>query len=1174
MGIGCTQHRIRFKKLDSQTTGIHFSNVIVENDSVNPIDLDFLYNGGGVGIGDFNADGLEDLYFTSSLTECKLYLNRGSLSFEDVTRKAKAAGEGRWCNGVAVVDINNDGRDDIYLSATIKQNAADRKNVLYVNQGNSPAGDPVFKDMAEEYGLADTSFSVQAAFLDYDQDGDLDMYLLTTKLTRRDVVQFGSNNADLKKSNVDKLYRNDWSNSLHHPVFTDVSTTAGIVENGYGLGVTVADINQDGWQDVYVSNDFLDNDLLYINNKNGTFTNSLFSYFKHTSQNAMGNDVADINNDGLPDILTVDMDPADNFRKKKNMNSNNYFMYQNMAYGLFYKTYMLQYVRNTLQLNMGPRVKGMDSIGDPIFSDIGFFAGVAETDWSWNPSIADFNNDGRKDIFITNGYPRDVTDHDFTAFRKKSDGLVSKKKLINEIPQIKVANYAYQNLGDLKFKDVSLEWGIHLPSFSNGAVYADLDNDGDLDYVINNINEEASVFENRTRDLNKENSHYLKIKLAGQEKNIHAIGSAITLYYNNGEKQVMENSPYRGYLSTVSTSVLFGLGNTTAIDSLVVLWPDKRRSVLAHPPVDSAISIRYSESPSLPTPEKGSFGNGLFTDVTTSRNITYYHKEPDYIDFNDQRLLPHKLSQFGPALACGDLDNNGTDDIVIGGSPYNPPRLVMQSSQGTFSENLLKGISAEKLGKTENMGILLFDANNDGFNDLYFANGSSEFLPNSESFRDWLMINDGKGGFQYDSTAIPSWLGSKSCVKATDMDNDGDLDLFVGERIIPGSYPQPASGSIYRNDSKNGKAVFTDVTELVAPSLKNMGMICDAIWSDFNNDGWVDLIIAGEWMPLVFMQNTHGKLKKINAGPSVDHATGWWNSITAADVDNDGDVDYIAGNLGTNSFYRADTLHPVSIYAKDFDNNGKTDAIPFLFLPGTNGRLEEYPAHNRDDIMEQLPGLKKRFLTYREFAGARLQDIFTGKELKGALVLKSNTFQSCLIENMGNNRFTLRFLPPLAQLAPVYGIVAEDFDDDGDIDIALTGNDFGTDVGSGRYDAMNGLVLLGNGKGDFSPQSILASGLFLPGDGKALVQLTSARGKYLLAGSQNQSNLKLFEMRKDLQSVHFGRNDTYALLTLKNGMHRRVEKYYGSSFLSQSSPCILKGSSVKDIRFFHAEQKN
>ena len=1160
--FACNNHHTLFQKKSSSQTGITFNNQITENDSINPLNLEFLYNGGGVAVGDFNNDGLPDLYFTASTTSNKLYLNKGDFAFEDITEKAGVGGQGKWCNAASVVDINNDGLADIYVCATIKKNPEQRRNLLYINQGINKEGIPTFKEMAKEYNLDDTSLSVHAAFFDYDNDGDLDMYLVTTKLTQRDATQFMSNSTrDTSKSDFDKLFRNDWSDSLKHPVFTDVSAQAGITHHGYGLGVAIADINNDGWKDIYVTDDFYGSDLLYINNRNGTFTEKLKSIFKHTSQNAMGNDIADINNDGLADIIAVDMNPEDNFRKKKNMNGNNYFMYQNMMSGL----YMLQYVRNTLQLNQGPVVNAGDSIGDPVFSDISFLAGVAETDWSWNPSIADFDNDGNRDIIITNGYPRDVTDHDFIAFRRQSENLASKDYLINLIPQIKVPNYAFKNSGNLKFTKVTNEWGMETPSFSNGAVYVDLDNDGDLDYVINNINDEAFVYENTTNSKQKIAKNYLSIKFKGGDKNINGIGATAEIYYGGNKMQVYENSPYRGYLSTVDDKAFFGLDTIKTIDSVVIKWNNGKRQVIPNVATNQQLRVDIANA-NLPTATNAIVAsNNLFTDVTAALDINYINRDLDFNDFNAQRLLPHKLSEYGPGLASGDIDGNGLDDIIIGGTGDHPANILLQQSDGKFITKLFPLITANDTRRPENLGILLFDADNDGDLDLYMANGSNEFALNTKNYQDWFYTNDGKGNFTFNETAFPKNYTSKSCVKAVDFDNDGDLDLFIGGRVLPGKYPLPVSSFIYRNDSKNGVIKFTEVTNEVAPGLQNIGLTCDALWTDFDNDGWTDLIVAGEWMPIQFFKNKKGKLENISATSGINNETGWWNSIVAGDFDNDGDIDYIAGNLGKNSFYRASHDYPVNIYAKDFDKNGGLDIITAVYLPDENGVRKEFPAQTRDDQVEQIPLLKKRFLTYKEFAEATISDIFTKDELKDALKLQANNFENSYIENLGNGKFKLHALPVMAQLAPLYAMVVDDFNHDGNLDVAINGNDFGTEVGNGRYDALNGLVMLGDGKGNFSPLSILQSGLYIPGNGKALIKCRGSNNSYLLAASQNKGPLKIFSSKTKQKIIPLLPDDKFWIYTLKNGKKRREELYLGNSYLSQSTPFIVTDETISRI---------
>ena len=1161
---GCHSTPPLFKKIAASASGIHFSNTITENDSINPIDLDFLYNGGGVALGDFNNDGLPDIYFTASTVSNKLYLNKGALSFTDITSVAKVSGEGSWCNAASVVDINNDGWQDIYVCTSIKSNPEQRKNLLYINQGLNSSGIPVFKEMAAAYGLADTSYSVHAAFFDYDNDGDLDMYLLTTRLAKREAVSFSSNKTENNTADIDKLYRNNWNEPLQHPVFTDVSKQAGITDAGFGLGVAIADINRDGWKDIYVCNDFFGSDLLYINNKNGSFTNKITAYCKHTSQNAMGNDIADINNDGLADIISVDMNPEDNYRKKKNMSSNNYFIYQNMLY----ENLELQYVRNTLQLNSGPVPGSNDSLLHPVFSDIAFYTGTAETDWSWSPLLADVDNDGNRDILITNGYPRDVTDHDFTAFRGKARNLVGKDQLIAEIPSIKVANYAFRNNGNLQFENSSSAWGMTAPSFSNGAVCADLDNDGDLDYVVNNINDLAFVYENTSRSAENKSANYIAVQFKGTTKNPAGIGAWAAIFYDKGKQQVYENSPYRGYLSTGDTKAFFGLGSITAIDSAVITWTGGKQQKILNPPVNQLLKVDEKNA--------GIYGNhemqmvnreALFTDITAATGINYRHQEQDYIDFDKERLLPHKLSQYGPAMAAGDVDGNGLDDLFIGGSGDYPGKFLLQQPNGKFTAKDLPALTAKDARRPENMGVLLFDADNDGDPDLYCASGSNEFIANTKNYQDQFFLNTGKGNFIYDSTvSFPINYTSKSCIKAADIDNDGDLDLFIGGRCLPGKYPLPVSSFIYRNDSRNGKIVFTDISADVSKDLQQAGMVCDALWTDFNNDGWTDLIMLGEWMAPVFLQNKQGKFENITAQSGIGNQYGWWNSIVAGDFDNDGDMDYVAGNLGQNAYLRASDQYPVNIYAKDFDGNESIDAIITHFLKAPDGTKKEYTALNRDDIMTQLPGLKKKFLTYKDFANAGFHDLFTEAQMKNVLTLHVNNFKSCFIKNLGKGKFTMEALPVAAQLSPLFGMAAADFNNDGNLDIAIAGNDFGNEVSNGRYDAFNGLVMTGDGKGHFIPQTPAAAGIFLPGDTKAVVTLNTTGNAYLLAASENRGPVKIFRNRSASTGiVRLNSTDKSVIITLGNGQTRRDECYYGNSYLSQSARFISLNPHIKKI---------
>jgi len=1160
----CKSKITLFKELPSSQTGIHFNNKILENDTLNPIDVTNIYNGGGVGIGDFNNDGLQDIYFAGNLVSNKLYLNKGKLKFEDITKEAGVDGEGRWCKGVSVVDINNDGWMDIYVCVTMNKDPEKRRNLLYVNQGLDKNGVPVFKEMAKEYGLDDTTSSTMAAFFDYDNDGDLDMYLAVNEIvTNVNPSVFKPKISDGSFPSTGRLYRNDWDPVLKHPVFKDVSKEAGITMEGYGHAVSIADFNKDGWKDIFITNDFNSNDLLYINNHDGTFTDKSDSYFKHTSANGMGQDVIDINNDGLADLIELDMNPEDNYRKKMMMGNNNYQIYLNSD--LY--NYQYQYVRNTLQLNQGPRVQSNDSLGDPVFSDIGFLAGISQTDWSWCPLVTDFDNDGYRDIVITNGFPRDVTDHDFVSFRMGSSQVASKEFTLAQIPKVKLRNYAFHNNGDLTFTDVGEAWGITTPTFSNGAAYADLDNDGDMDMIVNNINDEASIYENTSRDSKSNHSNYLAVKLEGDSLNLNGLGAFIELHYG-GKQQVYEQSPYRGYLSTMQIEPHFGLGNISKVDSLVVKWPNGKEQVLQNVQVNQTLKVfkknatlSYSFSkPVLDT-------NTLFKDVTNSVNIKYVNEPKDFIDFAVQNLIPHKFSEFSPSLAVADIDGNGLDDIIVGGSYGFSAQECLQQPNGKFiQKSLLTG--KDTLNKTsQDEGILLFDANGDGYPDLYIASGGFQGERETDSYQDKLYLNDGKGNFTEATGALPQNFTSKFCVRAIDYDKDGDLDLFVSGRVDPKNYPKPVSSFIFRNDSKNGIVKFTDVTSSVAPALKNIGLVCDALFTDFNNDGWPDLVLAGEWMPVTFLENDKGVFKNVTPQTGVENNLGWWNTIISGDFDNDGKMDYIVGNLGQNSFFKASDKYPVSVIAKDFDNNGTYDAFLSLYLPASQQDTErkDFPAESRDEILKEMPSLRKKFETYKSFAVAPMDSILTPQQREGALKLHANYFSSVYLKNNGNGKFTATPLPTLAQVSILNGMAVGDYDGDGNLDVVLNGNDYGTEPLIGRYDALNGLLLKGNGQGGFAPLPISKSGIYIPGDGKALVSLRSSKGRSLLAASQNKGPLKIFELRNNKRFVPILPFDESALLTYKNGKKQKRELYYGCSFLSQSGRSLAVDSSVESI---------
>jgi hypothetical protein len=1166
--LSCKQERTLFRQISASHSGIYFNNQIIENDTLNALDMVNLYNGSGIGIGDFNNDGLPDIFFGGSIVPCKLYLNKGRFKFRDITEKANVTGEGRWCSGVSVVDINNDGWMDIYVCATMKKNATERKNILYINQGLSSDHIPGFKDMAAEYGLDDNSHSVQAVFFDYDNDGDLDAYIGVNQITES-VYRYMNHPPAKNGSNpsTGKLFRNDWNSTLKHPVFTDVSRESGIQTEGYANAVYITDINKDGWKDIFVSNDFLLPDLLWINNHDGTFTDQLGTYFKHITANAMGCDMGDINNDGLMDMVELDMSPEDNFRKKMMLQSNKDVLFRNG------EGYTYQFSRNTLQLNQGPRVGENDTIGPPVFSEAGYLAGIEATDWSWGPLIADFDNDGKNDILINNGFPKDVTDRDFATFRNRFYMVIPKEQMLTQIPEVKLHNYAFRNMGNLQFSNVSKEWGLGNPTYTNGTAYADLDLDGDIDLVMNNINDRASLYRNNQQELHGQENHFLQIRLKGEPANRTGMGAWIEIYCQKG-KQVWESNPYKGYLSTVDDVAGFGLGNATKVDSVIVLWPNGKKNILRNIPADQRVTVDIAKAGSHYTIKKDTLAkNALFREVTKAMNGIFSHTENEFNDFSKQPIMPHKFSDIGPALASGDIDGDGTDDFICGGSASQSARLFLQKD-GKFLQKSLLGNEALKTKDWKDAGILLFDADRDGDLDLYIASGGYQYKSNTSAYQDHFYINTGHGNFTEDTIAFPKNYASKLNLRAADFDKDGDLDLFIGGRIDPWKYPKPVSGYIYRNDTRNGRVKFTDVTAIVAPELIDIGLINDAMFSDFNNDGWVDIIIAGEWMPLTFFQNHNGtSFRNITGTTGTAKEIGWWNSLSAGDFDNDGDIDYMAGNLGLNSYYRASDKYPVSVYAADFNNSGRYYAFLSLFLPvnHTDTALKEFPAQSREDVIQQMMELSRKFPDNKSFAMATISDIFTPDQLKEFLIRKANHFSSCYCRNDGNGKFTLNPLPVQAQISVLNGMVVDDFDGDGNLDVLISGNDFGTEVSVGRNDALNGLILKGDGKGGFTSKTILESGIFIPGNNKALIKLRGKNDKYLVVASQYRGPLSIFELKRDFKTIEWQPDDLYAEIRYGNGAIQKQEYYTGSSYLSQSSGFLAAGDDVVEVSITNNE---
>ncbi|MEK6481007.1 VCBS repeat-containing protein [Catalinimonas sp. 4WD22] len=1168
-------------------SGVDFTNTLIESDSINILRQANLYNGGGVGVGDFNKDGLVDIYFAGNLVANKLYLNRSQvkdgeteskLQFEDITDKAGVGGENRWCTGVSVVDINADGWLDVYVSASFLDDPLLRKNLLYINQGLGNDGIPVFKESAEAYGLADAGFSTQGVFFDYDQDGDLDMYLVTNELNDpKTPIQYRPKVADGSALNSDRLYRNDSPPNSAHPIFTDVSREAGILLEGWGHAVSISDFNLDGWPDLYVSNDFVSNDVLYINNQKGpdgkvTFTNRASDYIKHTAWNAMGTDAVDVNNDGFVDLMSLEMLPEQNLRKKTMLGGNEYFNYFNNAK----YAYEHQYVRNVLQLSTG-----MTPEGHPTFGDVAFMAGVYQTDWSWAPLIADFDNDGLRDMIITNGLPRDVTDLDYIVYDNGQSNYggstnASLKMVEEYFPIVKISNYAFKNTDGYGFADSTSSWGLNLPSFSNGGVYADLDNDGDLDVVVNNINDPAFIYENTLNGKRGQNEHYIKVELKGKATNPGGIGAKLHIHYADGQQQIYEHQPTRGYLSTVDARAHFGLGKATMVDSMRIDWPDGKSQLLTQIQADQTLTISYLDAKENPKNTSGyhempfytSQAAGQASSLMTSASqhgIRYKHQERDAIDYNIQRTLPHKMSQYGPGIAVGDIDDNGYDDFYVGGSAGNQGRFFMQDARGNFSVDTTRIAYADN-SEAEDMGILLFDADNDQDLDLYVVSGSYEFPPDHSVNQDRLYINDGKGNYQISMTALPKLVSNGSCVRAADYDQDGDLDLFVGGRSVSGAYPLAPKSYILENEG----GMFNDVTLQLCPQLQELGMISDALWSDFDQDGLVDLVIVGEWMPLTFLKNTGNLFENVNASSGISEHTGWWNSLTSGDFDNDGDIDYVAGNLGLNSNYHASAKKPMTIYAKDMDDNGKIDPMVFCYMMAEDSTQKSFPMHTRDDMISQLVAIRKEYPTYKSFGRATMDDIWNAKAKEGAIKMQATHLQSSYIENLGNGKFSLKPLPKAAQMAPLYGMLSEDIDQDGKLDLLLVGNDYGIDPISGRHDAFNGLYMKGDGKGNFEALTIAQSGFFVPGDAKALAKVHSAQGKDLMIATQNQDSLRVFSNNSEInpvphQWVSLNTDDFCADIVYHDNSRRHVEFYYGNTFLSQSSRKVKVDANVESV---------
>jgi hypothetical protein len=1094
---------VLFKKLFPTETKIDFINQIKESKDFNILDYLYFYNGGGVAAGDINNDGLIDLFFVSNQGKSKLYLNKGvkngSPQFEDISAKAGIEGFSDWKTGVTMADVNGDGFLDIYVCAVGNYKGLEGSNELYINNGDLNGSTPRFTEKSDEYGLDFTGFSTQAAFFDYDKDGDLDMYLLNHAV--HNSRSYDRVNTRMLKDNEagDYLFRNDGPLTPNGgaPHFTDVSKESGIYQAamGYGLGISVADLNNDGWQDIYVSNDFHEDDYYYINQKNGTFSEEVKQHFKHLSRFSMGSDIADINNDGFQDVMTLDMYPEDEAVEKSSVGEDplDIYLYK-LQFG-----YFNQYSRNCLQLSMGGKK----------FSDIAPSAGVMATDWSWSTLLADYDGDGIKDIFITNGILRRPNDLDYLKFIASDSlhfNLPTSDKLdqeaIDKMPSGKCHNYLYKGTKELRFQDKSVAWGFDEKGISNGAAYADLDNDGDLDLISNNLNEPAAIYLNNSRQVL--NNNFVKVKFKGNDKNTFGIGAKVILKTADGQ-QLQQMMPTRGFMSSVEPTLIFGIGKLTKVDTMMVIWENQMMEIIINPKINTFLTLDQNNA-KLKVADYQFFvpAQPIFEEVTNQVNIPFVHQENVYFDFNREFLIPFKVSIDGPKMAVGDVNGDGLEDFYVGGAKYQAGSLYLQKTDGKFIASPQAVFKEDSL--QEDVDALFFDADGDKDQDLYVVSGGNEFYDEMVQLFDRLYINDGKGNFSKSIAALPPMFDNKSCVKPCDFDKDGDIDLFVGGRVVAYSYGKSPRSYLLVN---NGKGQFSDITVNNAPELRQAGMITDAIWTDFDKDGDQDLTIVGDWMPIRMFANDRGKFKEIDiqvANRKLSEFTGFWNGITAADFDKDGDIDFAVGNLGTNTKFRKEEGSKLKMLIKDIDGNEAKDHIVAY-----NRGSSWYPINSKDEMGKQMPSIiNKKYVEYKTFAGKTIDELFTKKELKDAEEKLVNTFESVYLENQGNNTFKMTALPGLAQVSKVMSLVTEDVDNDGNLDIIAGGNFNGANMYQARYDAFFGLILKGNGKGRFIPSIPTDNGLLMEGDVRDIKSLKTPKTKLYFV-TRNNDKMQIFK---------------------------------------------------------------
>jgi enediyne biosynthesis protein E4 len=1082
--FSCKKETTLFTSLPESETGINFQNTLFEDGPLNVANYIYFYNGGGVAIGDINNDGLQDVLFTGNMVRNRLYLNKGNMQFEDITKKSGVDQMEGWCTGATMSDVNNDGKLDIYICRSADINPERRKNLLFINNG-----DLTFGEKAEQFGLADNGYSTMASFLDYDKDGDLDCFIINHSIQKYTAgVQ---DNPELRKQKnpdyASKLYRNDLippSGGTQGGIppsggtkggFTNVSDVAGITSNvlTFGLGVAISDFNNDGWPDISVSNDFNEPDYFFENNGNGTFTEKLANKMDNISLYSMGSDAADYDNDGNVDLLTLDMMPEDNKTIKMHSGAENFDKFQY----LFKQGFYYQYSRNMLQHNNG----------DGTFSEVGQLAGVSNSDWSWAGLFGDYDNDGHKDLFITNGYVKDYTEMDFLKYQvdrviktmaKDTSNMDSMTEYLHKMPSNKIENYAFHNRGDGTFQKVSKEWGFDQKGVSAGAAYADLDNDGDLDLVVNNSNEVASILQNNAEKLVKNN--YLSVKLVGGSMNQRGIGAKIKLFCK-GELMYQEQSPVRGFQSSNDPVLNFGIGKNTIVDSLIIIWPNDTFQKLKNVKINQILPIKMADASGKWDYEAEKAKSIIFTQNNLSNII---HKENAFNDFTVQSLLPNYLSRQGPNIEVADVNKDGLDDIFMGSAKGTSSEIYLQNTNQTFTKKVNPTFTQNT--ESEDVASTFFDADNDGDLDLYVAAGGYEFAENDPLLQDRLYLNDGKGNFTKKEKALPKILASKGCVKAADIDGDGDLDLFVGGRLVPRNYPVSPDSYILLND---GKGNFTD------SGFTKIGMVNDAMWLDLNNDKWPELITVGEWAPIQVFENNHGKLFDESSKYIHFASTGWWNKISAADMDNDGDLDLVIGNCGQNTQFKVSEKEPMTVHYKDFTENDTTIPILSYFIGGIS-----YPAASRDDMVDPMPFLKKKFIEYNVYATATITDLFTAEQLKDAKMLKAQTMETVYLENEGAKGFIAHKLPLQAQYAPVYGIVIDDFNNDGKKDLLLAGGNTWTRIKFGRYAANHGVLLVGDGKNNFKYVPQNQSGLNLKGNIRSLKTVNSGKSTLIIAG--------------------------------------------------------------------------